>query len=409
MLTVVVCGVRHRGGDYLGVRFERNVVLNNAIRKCAGCRWSSSLKCWILPLTRDHFEQLKKVFKGIAHIDATGVKKYLADLKRAEGNSKVKQTGAIFPGADRGSKDTSATRALAKGIHPVNAHVIERLHEQLKLKAYSRSTVKTYMNEMGALVRLMGARPVDALQEKDIRRYLVYCFEKLRLSENTLHSRINALKFYFEQVLMRERFFWQIPRPKKPLQLPKLLNEDELTRLFNALRNKKYSAGLRVSELVNLKIKDIDSERMQIFVERAKGKKDRFVNLSPVLLDILRSYVTTYIPRPKIYLFESEQTMGAYPSRTVQQIFTTAKTKAGIKKKVGIHSLRHSFATHLLDKGTDIRYIKDLLGHFSIKTTERYLHVSKSQLVNIESPLDNLFRNRSVNWEEEDQSKSKDI
>ncbi|WP_240627813.1 tyrosine-type recombinase/integrase [Terrimonas sp.] len=159
-----------------------------------------------------------------------------------------------------------------------------------------------------------------------------------------------------------------------------------------------YSAGLRVSEIVALKIRDIDSKRMQLFIEKAKGKKDRYVNLSPVLLDILRNYVKTYIPKPKVYLFESEQTGTSYPTRTVQQIFNNAKHKAGIRKEIGVHSLRHSFATHLLDKGTDIRYIKDLLGHFNIKTTKRYLYVSKNKLVNISSPFDDLWKNEDIEW-----------
>jgi site-specific recombinase XerD len=214
------------------------------------------------------------------------------------------------------------------------------------------------------------------------------------------------MKFYYEQVLNKDKFFWDIPRPKKPLILPKLLNESELTKLFNALTNKKhkamlftaYSAGLRVSEIVNLKIADIDGTRMQILVQRAKGKKDRYVNLSPLLLDILRKYIKEYQPRPRVYLFESEQTNTAYPTRTVQQIFSNAKHKAGIAKEVGIHSLRHSFATHLLDKGTDIRYIKEILGHFNIKTTERYLHVSKKQLVNIISPFDDLWKKNELEW-----------
>jgi integrase/recombinase XerD len=214
------------------------------------------------------------------------------------------------------------------------------------------------------------------------------------------------LNFIIEQVLGREKFFWEIPRPKKPLLLPKLLNEDELRKLFNALTNKKhkamlftaYSGGLRVSEVVNLKIADIDSQRMQIFIERAKGKKDRNVNLSPVLLDILRNYLKEYKPRPKVYLFESEQTFSAYPTRTAQQVFANAKKKAGIRKEVGIHSLRHSFATHLLDKGTDIKFIKDLLGHFNIKTTERYLHVSKERLINIVSPFDDLWKKEGIEW-----------
>jgi site-specific recombinase XerD len=239
-----------------------------------------------------------------------------------------------------------------------------------------------------------------------MKDYLQYCFVTLHLSEATLHSRMNALKFYYEQLLGKEKFFWEIPRPKKPLQLPKLLNEEELRKLFNALTNKKhkamlftaYSAGLRVSEIVGLKISAIDSKRMQIFIDRAKGKKDRYVNLSPVLLDILRKYIKNYLPKPGEYLFESEQTLTAYPTRTVQQIFNNAKNKAGIKKEVGIHSLRHSFATHLLDKGTDIRYIKDLLGHFDIRTTERYLHVSKQRLVNIISPLDDLVNKEEIEW-----------
>lgn len=230
--------------------------------------------------------------------------------------------------------------------------------------------------------------------------------KKPGLKENTLHSRINALKFYYEQVLNREKFFWEIPRPKKPQQLPRLLNETEIAKLFNALTNKKhkamlftaYSAGLRVSEIVNLKLSDIDSQRMQILIRNAKGKKDRYVNLSPVLLDLLRSYIKQSKPRPLEYLFESEQTLTAYPTRTVQQIFSNAKAKANIRKEVGIHSLRHSFATHLLDKGTDIRYIKDLLGHFDIKTTERYLHVSKKQLVNVISPFDDLWKKTEIDW-----------
>jgi site-specific recombinase XerD len=137
---------------------------------------------------------------------------------------------------------------------------------------------------------------------------------------------------------------------------------------------------------------------MQIIIEQAKGKKDRYVSLSPVLLDILRDYIKNYKPCPTEYLFESEQTKDAYPTRTLQRIFQLAKEKAGIQKDIGIHSLRHSFATHLLEKGTDIRYIKDLLGHFNIKTTERYLHVSKKDLVNIVSPLDDLWRKGKVDW-----------
>jgi site-specific recombinase XerD len=262
------------------------------------------------------------------------------------------------------------------------------------------------MNEMAQLLKVLGNIPANNLNEGHLKRYLLFCVEKLKLKENTLHSRINALKFYYEQVLGREKFFWEVPRPKKPILVPKVLGEDELARLFNALNNLKhkavlftaYSAGLRVSEIAALKIKHIDSSRMQILVANAKGKKDRYVNLSPVLLDVLRTYVKNYRPAPKEYLFESEQTGRAYPTRTIQRIFQLAKAKARISKDVGIHSLRHSFATHLLERGTDIRYIKDLLGHFNIRTTERYLHVAKEKMVNIISPLDDLWRSGKIKW-----------
>jgi integrase/recombinase XerD len=191
------------------------------------------------------------------------------------------------------------------------------------------------------------------------------------------------------------------------MQLPKILGEQELTRLFNAITNKKhkailfmaYSAGLRVSEVVNMKLQDIDSDRMQLFIEKSKGKKDRYVTLSPILLDVLRNYIKLCKPRPKVYLFEGQGDPGTqYSARSAQKIFQLARLKAGIKKEVSFHCMRHSFATHILEKGVDIRYIKDILGHFSIKTTERYLHVKKEQLINIPSPLDDIWKKGAIEW-----------
>jgi site-specific recombinase XerD len=158
-----------------------------------------------------------------------------------------------------------------------------------------------------------------------------------------------------------------------------------------------YGAGLRVSEAVNLRIKDIDSKRMQIFVEKAKGKKDRVVPLSLLVLDVLRQYIRMQDPMPRHYLFTAPNGTDAYSERSAQKIFQTAKQKAGIKKDISFHSLRHSFATHLLEKGIDVKYIKELLGHFDIRTTERYLHVSKEKLINIISPLDSLY-NEDEEW-----------
>jgi site-specific recombinase XerD len=345
--------------------------------------------------------------KGAAVVDSEQLKEWLEKRKQAPSKPAMPPPAAALPVKNIARNPArKPVPVVAGSIAAVNQHVLTAFRQELVLKAYSSSTITTYLNEMSQFLKQLKNHAADEFTPQRIKDYLQYCFEQLHLSENTLHSRINSLKFYYEQVLKKEKFFWEIPRPKKQFQLPKLLNETEISRLFNALTNKKhkamlftaYSAGLRVSEVVNLKIADIDSKRMQLLVQRAKGKKDRYVNLSPVLLDILRKYLLEYKPRPKVYLFESEQSLTAYPTRTVQQIFSHAKNKAGILKEVGIHSLRHSFATHLLDKGTDIRYIKDLLGHFNIKTTERYLHVSKKQLVNIISPFDDLWKTNSIDW-----------
>jgi len=400
MIQLQLRPLQHQAKEWIGIYFNHDDTVHGILRKQLYAKWTKTHRCWYVPLSKESFDQLKKALQKIAILETAELRKYLEQKKRL---SAAKQSGG------RKTEISKAVTSSAKQpviISPVNKHVLKLMEQRLKLKAFSSSTIRTYLNEMTQLLLTLKDVPADELKPDHLKRYLVYCYEQLGLKENTLHSRINAMKFYYEQVLHREKFFWEIPRPKKQLILPKVLGEEELARLFNGLDNLKhkamlftaYSAGLRVSEIAALKIKDIDSGRMQIFIENAKGKKDRYVNLSPVLLDILRAYIKTYKPKPRLYLFESEQSGTAYPVRTIQKIFQSAKNKAGINKDVGVHSLRHSFATHLLEKGTDIRYIKDLLGHFDIKTTERYLHVSKKQLINISSPLDDLWRSGKIDW-----------
>lgn len=285
-----------------------------------------------------------------------------------------------------------------KSIGRVNAHVLPVMKERLQLKAYSALTIRTYLNEMAQLLYTLKEIPADELTPDHLRRYFVYCFEKLHLTENTLHSRINALKFYYEQVLHREKFFWEIPRPKKQLQLPAFFNKNEIAAIIGAAGNIKhktllmlaYSSGLRVSEVVNIRTKDIDSQRMCILVRQAKGKKDRIVPLSPVLLVMLREYYKIMKPGVNGYLFQGQGEGQPYSSRSLQLVLAAAKKKAGILKPGSIHALRHSFATHLLDKGTDVTMIMKLLGHNDLKTTLRYLHVTNRDILQIISPLDDL-------------------
>lgn len=225
-----------------------------------------------------------------------------------------------------------------------------------------------------------------------------YILSRQGVSEQTAHSRLNALKFYFEQVLKREKFFWEIPRPRKPEQLPRVLSQGEVAALLNSTENKKhktmlmlaYSGGLRVSEVVALKTRDVDSQRMCIFLSRAKGKKDRLVPLSPVLLVMLRDYARQYRPDRQGFLFEGQEKGKPYSTRSLQEVVQAAKKKAGVLKPGSVHLLRHSFATHLIERGTDISMIQKLLGHNSIHTTLRYLHTSNKDLLKIISPLDDL-------------------
>jgi integrase/recombinase XerD len=281
-------------------------------------------------------------------------------------------------------------------VYPINQPEYNRFLGTLQLKGYSPNTLRTYCSEFSQFLYILKSHSVLDCDQEMVRRYILYCINELKLSENSLHSRINAIKFYFEKVLFRDRMFVEIPRPKKQAKLPKVIHITDVKALFEKTTNLKhntllklcYGMGLRVSEIVNLKIKDIDSKSMQVFVERAKGKKDRYANLPESILDQLRDYYMVY--KPQEYLFEG-QYGGKYSIRSAQAIFKTALQNAKVNKNVGIHSLRHSFATHLLENGTDVRFIQELLGHKDIRTTLLYTNVSDKSIRNIKSPLDAMF------------------
>jgi len=280
-------------------------------------------------------------------------------------------------------------------INPVNQSELKKYQEQLRLKSYSESTVKTYTTEFAQFLYVLKNHEVQHINASQLRSYLLYCISKLKLSENQIHSRLNALKFYFEQVLHRENFFFEIPRPKKTHALPKVLSQAEIKRLFAVTENIKhrlilkvaYGLGLRVSEIVNMMLTDIDSDRMLVHIKNAKGKKDRYVPLPHNLLHELRTYYKIY--KPKKYLFEG-QYAAPYAIRSAQVVFKNALKKAHINKPIGIHGLRHSYATHLLEYGTDMTFIQKLLGHNQIKTTQVYAKVSNTFIAKVVSPLDRL-------------------
>lgn len=389
MINISLRLLQHQQKEWIGIYFENNPAINSII-KTHGAKWSQSNRCWYIALNEAGYKKLAEALKAVAKVDVAELK--LALQKRKEAQLKT----GLHPRKSAAFKTTQET--TVPNLHTANKEALQLFIEKLKLKAYSTSTIKTYRNEFLQLLQILKQKEVNDLTVADIKRYMVFAMEKQGIHENTAHSRLNALKFYFEQVLGREKFFWDIPRPKKANQLPKVFSQDEIAAIINSVANKKhkvmlmlaYSGGLRVSEVVSLKTYQIDSKRMIIFINAAKGKKDRQVTLSPVLLVMLREYAVEYKPDKKGYLFEGSRKGIAYSSRSLQEVLQAAKKKAGVVKPGSIHSLRHSFATHLVEKGTDVTMIQKLLGHNDIKTTLIYLHTSNKDLLKIISPLDDL-------------------
>jgi integrase/recombinase XerD len=347
---------RHRGTAVIQIHFPYNRSWIDRAKQL-GAVWSRKMNCWYVLDT----EENRKKFKVEEHVKPTDGFQVMSDANK---------------------------RALSLFV------------QQLTLKGYSPSTLSTYKNEFTQLLVVLKQRHVDTLDHQKLKDYFDWCIRHEKLSESTVHSRLNAVKFYFEQVLGGKKFFWDIPRPKKPLKLPKVISEEKLlTGLLNignlkhrALLFTAYSAGLRVSEVVSLKVTDIDSDRMQIRIEAAKGKKDRMATLAKATLQILREYAKEY--KPKHYLFAGQHEGEPYSTRSAQQVFNNVFKGMGLPSTISFHSLRHSYATHLLENGTDIKYIQELLGHNDINTTLRYTHVSTKQLGSIESPLDKIMRKK---------------
>ena len=271
----------------------------------------------------------------------------------------------------------------------------DRMRNTMELRGYSPSTIKSYIDCVARYSRHYSKSPKD-LRNEDIRSYLTYLLKEKTISTSGMNQAYSSLKVIYTMVLERE---WDatIPRMKRVKSIPVVLSKNEVQEILSVHFNIKhriilkllYSAGLRISELRNLKITDIDSKRKVIRIKQGKGKKDRYTILSKFLLLELRAYWQEY--RPKIWLFNGADG-GKYSTRSVQHIFVKAKKKARITKECSCHTLRHSFATHLLEIGTDIFTIKELLGHSSIKTTTIYLHISNKHIKSIEDPLKFLNR-----------------
>ncbi len=270
-------------------------------------------------------------------------------------------------------------------------HMI-RYEEELKLRGYSMKTKRAYLGHLQRFAKFIKI-PFDRVNESNIRQYLISLIDEGRFSSAYVNQAVSAVALFYKAVEPRAYGF-DLPRPKKEHKLPHVMSSKTVMHILKQPKNLKhrallyviYAAGLRVGEVVRLTIHDIDRERMLIRIRQAKGRKDRFTMLSMHVLDILRTYVRKY--RPDHWLFPGSEEDKHNHERTVQKIFENARIAAGVEKGPTVHTLRHSFATHLLENGTDLRYIQELLGHASAKTTEIYTHVSKKAIGNIQSPLD---------------------
>jgi integrase/recombinase XerD len=285
----------------------------------------------------------------------------------------------------------------------------EKMIKAMELRNFAPRTQTAYLAAVANLSKHYMRSP-EQIPQDEIEDYLLYLKKDRKLSYSTRNQVISGLKFFFNETIKNPDMHLELPRKKTPVKLPEVLSVDEVNRVINAPSNIKhrailmtaYSAGLRVGEVVSLKLRHIISARMLILVEDGKGVKDRYTILSEKLLENLRSYWRSY--RPTKWLFPSVDPEKHISRSTAQRLFTSAKRKAGISKGRGIHTLRHCFATHLLEAGYDISTIQKLLGHRHLSTTQVYLHVSKKAISAVKSPLDigQLADNLKCPWEEDD-------
>ena len=271
----------------------------------------------------------------------------------------------------------------------------EQMLAELQLKGLTPKTQKIYLREVSNYAKYFGKSP-EELGEKELREYLLYLLNERKLAKGTYRFYYQGLKFLYKHTLKREEVVEKIHCPQGKKKLPVVLDLSEVKTLLSVMENLKhrailtitYSAGLRISETARLKVTDIDSKRMMVRVQQGKGGKDRYTILSKTALECLRQYWRAY--RPKDWLFEGQKEGTHVCLSSIRQIFVEAKERAGITKPASPHTLRHSFATHLIEAGTSLHHVQLLLGHRSPTTTTVYLHVSRMNLAQVTSPLDSI-------------------
>jgi site-specific recombinase XerD len=350
-----------KGENVIWIRFTKNFELIRIIKRIKNCWWNYPEKAWYIPVHAFKFKDFKKTVGNYADINNPGL---IVSFKQRPPKSPLQNIPDCYL-------------------------------KLLQQKRYSVSTIKIYTTYFSQFQKYFANYDLHKISSDQINAYILELMHKHDISASQQNQRINAIKFYYEKVLGREKKYYKVERPRKERKLPTILSKQEVNLLLDLSVNIKhkcilttiYSAGLRRSELINLKVEDIDSKRGLIRIIGAKGKKDRHTLLSEKLISLLREYYRIY--QPSKWLFEGQKG-GKYSPTSVAKILKKAVEKSGIQKHVTPHSLRHSFATHLLEQGTNLRYIQEILGHEDPKTTQIYTRVATNELSNIRSPFDDF-------------------
>jgi integrase/recombinase XerD len=354
--------------------FEKNDEIIRLLRtNFPQMRWSNSQRAWILPFESKIKSQLFQLLRGRVWLD-------YSELKQKQ------EIKASTP------KPFEALPALREN----QLEAIARFRNNLNANRYSENTVKTYVDALAIFLRFSSKKEISEISNLDVEHFNNEYILKNNYSESFQNQVVNALKLFFRVTQEKTINIELLERPRREHRLPNILSKEEVKAIINAPINIKhkmmltliYACGLRRSELLNLTLKDIHSNRNLIMVRQSKGKKDRIVPIGNKLIESLREYYILY--KPKKWLFEGQTVGVQYSEKSLQNVLKQSLAKCRITKPVTLHWLRHSYATHLLESGTDLRYIQELLGHNSSRTTEIYTHVSTKNIQNIVSPFDSL-------------------
>lgn len=385
MKEVTLSKMFHREKRCIKISFERDFELNNLTKKLSGSTWSKTHQSWYVAERPDLLEELFNYFKPYAHVNYEAFK---------FGNEMLPAT----PVVKKEEKQTlpSAEISIFGILSQNNIEVLERVKLWMHSKRYSSSTIHSYLECLTLFCKWMNGIAIQDISQKNIIDFNNQYILRKRLSATYQSHFISALKMVFNVCNFDNLVIEELVRPKKPKRLPNVLSKEEVKLILGCQINIKhrtmlsliYSCGLRRGELLNLKLNDIDSKRGLVIIRQAKGRKDRVAPLSDKMLTLLRDYFMAY--KPKMWLFEGQGGTGPYDERSLASVLKQALEKCKIDKPVTLHWLRHSYATHLLEGGTDLRYIQEILGHSRSTTTEIYTHVSTKSIQKVISPFDTL-------------------